>query len=301
MDRNEYDINLRSLVGDYCQDFLQWLVGEGARVEEIVNSVFTSRERRADIVIRYATPAGRRGILHIEFQRRPLVEMPLRMAEYSLFIMLNYGEAPTQILILLEDSKAAREMPDFYACGGTRVQYKLLPLWEQDPEAILVGDCPGLLPLVPLMGPPNQLKERLEACEAAISERVEVKSRQQDLLAVAVLLSSLQPRGRDAIEEFLRSRKMLDLMESPLLRDWLREAEERGKAEGEAEGEARGKVRGKAEEGQRMLVRLLSHQFGPLPQALSTSLKAIANPERLEELLDAALDATNLEDFQKNL
>ncbi|WP_017327601.1 DUF4351 domain-containing protein [Synechococcus sp. PCC 7336] len=139
------------------------------------------------------------------------------------------------------------------------------------------------------MGPPNNLKERLEACEAAISERVELKSRQQDLLAVAVLLSSLQPTGQDAIEEFLRSRKMLDLMESPLLKDWLSEAEARGKAEG------------KAEEGQRMLARLLSRQFGPLPQAVASSLQAIAAPERLEELVDAALEATSLEDFQQNL
>ncbi|WP_017324809.1 hypothetical protein [Synechococcus sp. PCC 7336] len=301
MTRNEYDINLRSLVGDYSQDFLQWLLGDAVRVEEIVNPVLTSRERRADFVVRYSSPNGKLGIAHIEFQRQPLTVMPLRMAEYSLFILLDYGKAPTQILILLEDSKAAREMPDVYECGGIRVQFRILRLWEQDPATILASDRPGLLPLIPLMGPPNNLKQRLEACEAAISERVELKSRQQDLLAVAVLLSSLQPTGRDVIEEFLRSRKMLDLMESPLLKDWLSEAEARGEAKGEAKGEARGEARGKAEEGKRMLVRLLSHQFGPLPQAVSTSLQAIANPERLEELLDIALEAESLEDFQKNL
>ncbi|WP_017327600.1 hypothetical protein [Synechococcus sp. PCC 7336] len=52
MSRNEYDINLRSLVGDYSQDFLQWLLDDTVRVEEIVNPVFTSRERRADFVAR---------------------------------------------------------------------------------------------------------------------------------------------------------------------------------------------------------------------------------------------------------
>ena len=285
MARNEYDINLRSLVDDYSQDFLHWLVSDSAQVEEIVNPVFASRERRADVVMRYSTADGERGLLHIEFQRQAVPEMPLRMAEYALSILLIYNETPTHVLVLLENSKAAREMPDVYERGGTRVQYRVVRLWEQDPEVILNGNFPGLIPLVPLMGSPDNLMERLLACEAVISKQVELKSRQQDLLALAVLLSSLQPKARDVIEEFFRSRRMVDLMESPLLKDWLREAEEKGEVK----------------EAQRMLARLLSRKFGELPAPIVAKLKAVATTEQLEQLLDAATDADTLDKFTKQL
>ena len=293
MGRNEYDINLRSLVDNYSQDFLHWLVSDSAQVEESMNPVFASRERRADFVLRYTSSDGESGILHIEFQRKAIEEMPLRMMEYALSIVLNHGKAPTQVLILLENSKAAREMPSIYESGGIRVQYRVLRLWEQNPQAILDGNLPGLIPLVSLMGPPDKLRERLDVCEAAIFEQVELKSRQQDLLAMAVLLSSLQPKARDVIEEFFRSRRMVDLMESPLLKDWLREAEEKGKAKGRAQGQI--------EEGRKMLIRLLSHKFGELPVSLLAELENVPVAEQLERLLDAAADAVSLDDFTKHL
>ena len=285
MSRNEYDINLRSLVADYSQDFLHWLVSDTARVEEVVNPVFASRERRADFVMRYSTSTGDSGILHIEFQRQAIPEMPLRMMEYALSIVLNHGKAPRQVLILLENSRTAREMPDAYEDEGLRVQYRVIRLWEQDPAVILAGSLPGLIPLVSLMGPLDKLMDRLEVCEAAIAEQVELKSEQQDLLAIATLLTSLQPKARDVVEKFIRSRRMVDLMESPLLKDWLREAEEKGEVK----------------EGQRMLVRLLSRKFGKLPTSLLSDLEAITSAGQLEKLLDVAVDATSLNEFRKQL
>lgn len=258
-----------------------------------MNPVFASRERRADFVLRYTSSAGESGILHIEFQRKAIEEMPLRMMEYALSIALNHRKAPTQVLILLENSKAAREMPSIYESGGIRVQYRVLRLWEQNPQGILDGNLPGLIPLVSLMGPPDKLRERLDVCEAAIFEQVELKSRQQDLLAMAVLLSSLQPKARDVIEEFFRSRRMVDLMESPLLKDWLREAEEKG--------EAKGRAQGQLEEGRKMLIRLLSHKFGELPASLLAELENMPAAEQLERLLDAAADAVSLDDFIEKL
>lgn len=67
MGRTEYDINLRSLVGQYSHDFLRWLVDESARVEEIVDPVFPARERRADFVMRFSDSIGDSKILHLEF------------------------------------------------------------------------------------------------------------------------------------------------------------------------------------------------------------------------------------------
>ena len=160
---------------------------------------------------------------------------------------------------------------------------------NQDSEIILNGNFPGLLPLVPLMGEAGQLMERLLACEAAISEQVELKARQQDLLAVAVLLSSLQPRSQEIIEDFFRSRRMVDLMESPLLKDWLHDAEGKGAARGRLEGE------------KLMLLRLLTRKFGDLPSALLSKLETVTSVEQLESLLDTAMDAATLDYFTQHL
>ena len=70
---------------------------------------------------------------------------------------------------------------------------------------------------------------------------------------------------------------MVDLMESPLLQKWLSEAEQRGERQ--------------------MLVKLLSRKFGPLPEAVAEQLATITERERLEQLMDVAIDATSLEDF----
>ncbi len=86
---------------------------------------------------------------------------------------------------------------------------------------------------------------------------------------------------------------MVDLMESPLLKDWLREAEEKGKAKGRAQGQI--------EEGRKMLIRLLSHKFGELPVSLLAELENVPVAEQLERLLDAAADAVSLDDFTKHL
>ena len=86
---------------------------------------------------------------------------------------------------------------------------------------------------------------------------------------------------------------MVNLMESPLLKDWLREAE----AKGEAKGESKGKVQGE----KLMLIRLLSRKFGDLPSSLLKELEELSIPEQLEQLLDAAVDSTTLEDFRKKL
>lgn len=78
---------------------------------------------------------------------------------------------------------------------------------------------------------------------------------------------------------------MVDLMESPLLKDWLHEAEAKGEVEGQRV----------------MLIRLLSRKFGTLPEPLLAELKEISVPEQLENLLDIAIDAASLSKFQNHL
>lgn len=42
------------------------------------------------------------------------------------------------------------------------------------------------------------------------------------------------------------------------------------------------------------LVRQLTHRFGNLPDALLAALQGVTDPERLEQLLDAVIDASDI-------
>lgn len=281
MSQRLFDSNLRNLAGQYSQNFLHWLVDESATLQEQLDPVFVTQERRADLIIRYGLPTGISEILHLEFQRSPDADLPLRMAIYALRIRERYGQMARQVLILLEESPAARRIPNVFEEGSARIEYQIVRIWEQDPQIILSSQRLGLIPLVALMGQPDRIAERLEVCASVLSARIQSKQEQQDLLALAVLLGSLQLGTQSEIEAFIRSKRMVDLMESPLLQKWLSEAEQRGEAVGERQ----------------MLVRLLSRKFGPLSETVQEKLTTITEPEQLERLMDAAIDVTSLDDF----
>jgi hypothetical protein len=281
MSRRSFDSNLRNLAGQYSQDFLSWLVSDNATLQEVLDPVFVTQERRADLVIRYFAPSGVSEILHLEFQRSPDADLPLRMASYALRIRERYGQMPHQILILLDESPAAYRIPSVFAEGPARLEYQILRLWEQNPQIILDSQRPGLIPLVALMGQPNRIEERLEACASTLTTQIESKQEQENLLTLTVLLGSLQPNTQNAIEAFIRSRRMVDLMESPLLQKWLNEAEQRGERQ--------------------MLLRVLTRKFGNLPETVVETLSTIPDLERLGQLMDVAIDATSLDDFCSQL
>ena len=281
MSRRSFDSNLRNLAGQYPQDFLHWLVGNNTTVQEVLDPVLVTQERRADLILRYANMGGTSAILHLEFQRKPDADLPLRMAGYTLRIRERYGLMPQQVLIILEESPAASRIPNLFAEGAARIEYQVMKLWEADPQVILSGQWPGLIPLVALMGQSQQITERLEACASVVNTRIQSKQEQEDLLTLAVLLGSLQPGTQSAIEAFIRSRRMVDLMESPLLQKWLGEAEQKGQRQ--------------------MLIRLLTRKFGTLPQSLGDKLETMTDVERLEQLADAAIDTDSLQDFAAHL
>jgi hypothetical protein len=49
------------------------------------------------------------------------------------------------------------------------------------------------------------------------------------------------------------------------------------------------------------LLRQLERRLGPVPDDLRQQLQQITDPERLEQLLDAAVDSDSLDDFRSHL
>ncbi len=69
--------------------------------------------------------------------------------------------------------------------------------------------------------------------------------------------------------------------------------EERGIAKGEAHGIAKGSLQGKRD----VVLRLLRHKFGDLPDAVRGRIEAMESGAELDSLADAILDAATLQDL----
>jgi predicted transposase YdaD len=254
-------------------------VDESATLQEQLDPVFVTQERRADLIIRYGLPTGISEILHLEFQRSPDADLPLRMAIYALRIRERYGQMARQVLILLEESPAARRIPNVFEEGAARIEYQIARIWEQDPQIILNSERLGLIPLVALMGQPNQITDRLEACASALSARIQ--SRLARLSCVALVITTRYWKCNWSLyqEQTYGGFNGVSLVAE--LQKWLNEAEQKGEAEGERQ----------------MLIKLLSHKFGSLSETVKEKLATITEPEQLERLMYAAIDVTSLDDF----
>lgn len=286
--RRPFDASLRSLTTRHIQDFLHWFVGDDACFEESLDPILITSERRADFLARFQDQQGPLRLLHAEFQRQinevdPVKYLPFRMFEYAAGVRRCYGQLPLQVLVLLEDSPAARRVPDFFAEGNVRVTYRVIRLWEQDPQVILQSGLIGLLPMVPLMaGSPAKL---LEESFTALSEQVESREEQVELMRVTALLASIRTNP-DVIVSLLRGRAMLNLLEdTPLGQQLLAEREARGQAEGLRQA----------------LLRQLGRRFGMVPEDVVQLLRNIHEVERLSTLIDTAFDAEDLGAFRCQL
>ncbi|BAC88119.1 glr0178 [Gloeobacter violaceus PCC 7421] len=209
--------------------------------------------------------------------------MPVRMATYALFVLNRYGQVPDQVLILLKDSEAARQVPDRFEQGRVRVEYDVIRLWEQDPELLLASGLVGLMPLVPLMRG-EDVSSLLERCTALIESEIESGQERNEVLAVTGLLASL--KDRRIVQAFFRTKSMLSLLqETPLFQELtqelVREADRRARLQ--------------------FLQHQLEHKFGPMPEDVLTALQAITDVDALARLGIAVLDAMDIDAFRQQL
>jgi predicted transposase YdaD len=310
MERRPFDINMRSLATRHGPDFLQWFLGEDVRFERTEESVMVSVERRADFLASFQDQEERRQLLHAEFQLQidendPAKYPPFRMFEYAAMACRSYGQVPIQILVLLENTAAARRIPDHFAEGGVRVSYRVIRLWEEDPQTILDSGLTGLLPLLPLMA--GSSADLLEESLSVLEQRLESSEERTNLMKVAALLASIRTKP-NIIRSILRGRAMVNLMEeTPLGRELLAERAERLRQENAeyeawlAEREARGREEG-LEAGRRLqavelTLRQLQNRLKVLPPSITEQVSQLSLT-KLDELSLALLDFSNVLDLQ---
>jgi flagellar biosynthesis/type III secretory pathway protein FliH len=141
-------------------------------------------------------------------------------------------------------------------------------------------------------------EEHRLACLEPIAQ-AEIDDARRLLLANCVeTYVQLNEAERESYETLLdrEENREVAVMERTLLTT-LDRAAQRGYDEGLTAGERKGKREGREQGKRELLLDLLGHRFGPLPDATVERVQALTSPEELARLAERVLDARSLDDL----
>jgi predicted transposase YdaD len=217
-------------------------------------------------------------ILHLEFQTKleSTPPLPLRMLDYWVRLYRLYRLPITQVVVLLLPPSPETVIETVFCVETTRHEYRVIRLWEENPELFL--NDPALLPLAPLAAT-TQPQALLQQVVGKVSQ---LEPRQRpEISAYTQILAGLK-YNQDLIRQLFREGMM---RESVIYQEIL------------AEGEQRGEQRGRKAEGQLLILRQLTRRVGELPQDMLNRIETLSL-EQLENLGEALLDFQAIADLE---
>jgi predicted transposase YdaD len=282
---------------EYAEPFIELILKypNVTVLENLATEQITLKARETDSTLKVQFP-DEVAILHNEVQTYDSQEpMPLRIAGYNGFLIREH-KLNVYSSVLYLHPRAGRNDPGYYEYVGYgceyRLKYRVIRLIEIEGQSILESRVPGLLPLLPLMKPPEQMNPTrwLETCvDATFNARVNNNDRNLLLAALGIfgglvyepqMIKQLLPEGI--------------MQESPFFREYIREAEERAMERGLERGQKKCAIE--------LILDLLSDQFqSDAVQMLKPDLERIDDLDRLKALLRAVPKAPSLEAFTETL
>lgn len=219
-------------------------------------------------------------ILEIEtYPERELEEQVLR--DLAL-VYLDRGVLPEVMVLVLRprgnlDAPPEVERTSRLQWTNWKSRWRVVELWTLPADEALRLDDLGVIPWVPLMQSAEPPEVVLQRCRERIDQQARPDER-ANLLAVTQVLSRLRYNDSQLQNILGGSQAMI---ESPLIQELL---EQRTKQTRCAD-----------------LLRFLSGRFGSIPEPLVNALKAIADEQLLEQLIDASAVCPDLKAFQDRL
>lgn len=266
-----YDNTLKYLVEQYPEQFVSWLLSSEATDIQILKTELSLEPIRADAVI-FLQIANR--ILHLEFQtlavsRPPL---PLRMLDYWVRLHRQYECDVDQVVIFLTPTNAEVAFTEEFRAPNTWHRYRVIRIWEQDPEPLLAS--PALLPLAVLAqtDSPEVLLQKVAAQVGMIEER----ERQGNVSACVMIIAGLK-FDNALIHQFFREEVM---RESTIYQEIIQQ--------GIKEGVQQGLQQGRQAE-VTLILRQLNRRIGEINSELLAKIQFLSFA-KLEELGEALLD-----------
>ncbi|MBD6619368.1 DUF4351 domain-containing protein [Komarekiella sp. 'clone 1'] len=272
--------NLCKLLSEkYPESFASWVLDSPQTTVKVLKTELSIEPIRADYVT-FLQLQGR--ILHLEFQTKleSTPPLPLRMLDYWVRLYRLYRLPVTQVVVLLLPPAPETVIETAFTVETTRHEYRVIPMWEQNPEPFL--NDPALLPLATLAATtqPQALLQRVvgKVNQLEPKQRPEISSYTQILAGLKY--------NKDLIRQLFREGMM---RESVIYQEIL--------AEGEQRGEQRGRQEGRKAEGQLLILRQLTRRVGELPQEVRSRIETLSL-EQLENLGEALLDFQAIADLE---
>ncbi|WP_413173087.1 Rpn family recombination-promoting nuclease/putative transposase [Anabaena azotica] len=262
-----FDNVCKLLAEKYPFDFAKWLLPQEPKTIKVLKTELSIEPIRADFVTFLQTENR---ILHIEFQTKPQSKppIPFRELDYSVRLIRTYQVPVTQVVIFLQETDDPIVFTEEYVNETTRHRYRVIRMWEQEPELFLHNLA--LLPLAPLTrtNSPQGLLSQIANNVAKIADR-ETK---QDIAAYTEILAGLRFE-----KDFIRQLLSEDLMqESVIYQDILQ--------------------KGEGKEAVKFCLMLLNQRFGELDSEIVERVKVLP-VEQLENLGVALFNISEVADL----
>ena len=269
-------------------------------IETIDTEQHTVEARQADSFIRVRI-GEEEALIHTEFQTTDSTNppMPRRMAGYIGRAIEHHGLPIYSNVIYLRPNAGQRD-PGFYeqALPGYRVviQYNVIRLSEVEGQHVLDAEHSGLIPFTPLMKRPEGMASDawLHRCIHKARTRPIARSPRANYLAGMAVLSELVYEP-ETVSEIIIKEGLMDLIrESSLIQYFKREGREEGFEQGIEQGQRKSTLED--------ILEVLEIRFD-LDEAhpLSDRIATIDDLQRLKQLLRAAIQVSNLNEFERML
>lgn len=267
----------------YPVAFANWLLPEaGDEPVRVLKTELSLEPIRADSLTFLRTSNQ---ILHLEFQTSAISEpsIPFRMLDYAVRLKRQYRLPVRQIVIFLQPTNNSVVFTEEYRDETSSHRYRVIRMWEQNPEPFLVNTA--LLPLATLTQTDSPTRLLTRVAEQAA--RIEVREQRQNILGCAGILAGLRFE-ESLISQIFREEVM---KESVTYQAILREGRQQGIQQGIEQGIQQGRERELA-----LVMRLLNRRIGVVSPEVRQRIENLSIA-RLEDLGEALLDFTTQSDL----
>ncbi|NEQ57674.1 MAG: Rpn family recombination-promoting nuclease/putative transposase [Moorea sp. SIO4A1] len=274
-----YDNICKYLAEKYPADLIRWLHDIEVTEISVLKTELNTEPIHADSLTLLQTPNQ---ILQWEFQTLPASKpsLPLRMLKYWVRLKEKYDCPIEQVVIFLKSTRSEKVYTNQLVDTNTSHRYRVIRLWEQDPEQFLAN--PALLPFATLAfsESPTRLLEQV----AAAVDRIEEPLAFTNISACTQLLAGLRFHQRLITELFPEE----VMQESVIYQKIIQKGHKLGLLEG--------KLEGRQEEGYSIVRRLITRRFGSVSDQLLEGIQKLSVAQ-LEELSEALLDFETVTDI----
>jgi hypothetical protein len=277
-----FDATLKDMVQRHTPDFEAALRLTGPQPTTVLNVDLSTVTAATDIVLGHGDPLT--AITDLNFQAGRAADLAARVLLYNVLLHHRFGVPVHSVVVLLrpaaDDSNLTGKVryQAFPRRGKLHFSFEVVRLWQVPARRLLRGGL-GTLPLATLCRMPAgaTLEDALARVIRRIDERLSQEAPPEEsarLLSAAFVLTGLRVPRETAGQLFQGVRSM---RESDTYQAILEE--------------------GRVEEARKILLRLGRPRLGEPGAALEATLQGVADPERLERMIDRVHQAPSWQDL----